>query len=333
MTTDTVSDVWRYCIQLASGLASVGVRVSLVALGQAPTEAQKTQAEGIPGLSLIVGVFRLPWMENAWAEVDAASHWLLALVDQIDPDVVHVQGLSLAAIPWKHPLVATYHESVAFEDPWHEYERRARIGIKRAAKVVFFTHAARAEAEALFGKSEGSIVIPNGIGTDKVVISDKEPWMLAGFDRANEKRVKTFLSTISLETTWPLVMTSRRHAGERMRRASIYVAPDVGDAASYSTFLAAASGCVLALADTPSAREIWEGAALLLAPNDPEVWIEGLNGLAAESATHMELAALSIKRTKAFSSDRLVRDMLLTYHCTKASGNPGHHIHSEVKLI
>ena len=79
MTADTVGGVWTYSLELARALAAQGARVVLATLGEAPDDAQRRDAAEVPGLRLVHGAWRLEWMEDPWADVEASGRWLLKL--------------------------------------------------------------------------------------------------------------------------------------------------------------------------------------------------------------------------------------------------------------
>src|SRR5688500_2128445 len=96
MTADCVGGVWTYALELADALAPHGIEVHLAAMGRLPDCEQRTQASRSAIVALHESGFRLEWEEDAWRDVDRAGDWLLALADEVTPDVVHLNGYSHA---------------------------------------------------------------------------------------------------------------------------------------------------------------------------------------------------------------------------------------------
>ena len=87
MTTDAVGGVWTYALELARALAPHDLAVTLATMGPPPSADQVDAARAIPELRLETSAFRLEWMSDAWADVDAAGEWLLDLEADIRPVV------------------------------------------------------------------------------------------------------------------------------------------------------------------------------------------------------------------------------------------------------
>ena len=90
MTADAVGGVWTYAMELARSLAPA--EVVLATMGPAPDAAQQAEAQAIPNLELTTGDFRLEWMDDPWADVDAAGEWLPSLEAHHRPDLIHLNG-------------------------------------------------------------------------------------------------------------------------------------------------------------------------------------------------------------------------------------------------
>lgn len=88
MTAAAVGGVWTYVVELGSALLRRGVAVDVAVMGAPLREDQRRQASSA-GLTVVERPFRLEWIENSWADVEAAGHWLLELTALLRPDVVH----------------------------------------------------------------------------------------------------------------------------------------------------------------------------------------------------------------------------------------------------
>ena len=112
MTADAVGGVWTYAVELCRALAARGVRAALATMGPRPSAAQRDEARAIPGLTLFESDHALEWMDDPWAEVDAAGEWLLGVAREVRPDVVHLNGYAHAALPWPAPVLCVGHSCV-----------------------------------------------------------------------------------------------------------------------------------------------------------------------------------------------------------------------------
>src|ERR1700758_2362764 len=112
MTADAVGGVWQYCVDLVGRLADGGTQVWIATMGPRPNESQKERVAGLRGVTLCERDYKLEWMHEPWADVDASGRWLLGLAHQMEPDVVHLNGYAHAALPWKHPVLTVAHSCV-----------------------------------------------------------------------------------------------------------------------------------------------------------------------------------------------------------------------------
>ena len=66
-----------------------------------------------------------------------------------------------------------------------------------------------------------------------------------------------------------------------MGRAAIFVSPARYEPFGLAVLEAAAAGCALVLADIPTLREVWEGAAVFVDPDDAAGLRHAIEGLCA----------------------------------------------------
>ncbi len=88
-----------------------------------------------------------------------------------------------------------------------------------------------------------------------------------------------------------------------LRRASIFVHPAVYEPFGLAVLEAAAAGCALVLADIPTLRELWDGAAEFHNPCDGAQLRAALNLLIANPAKRSALAAAAQRRAAEYSVD------------------------------
>jgi len=79
MTADAAGGVWTYSLDLCACLARNGVEIVLATLGAPLTPMQRAAVAGLSGAQLEESTFKLEWMTEPWADLEAAGHWLLHL--------------------------------------------------------------------------------------------------------------------------------------------------------------------------------------------------------------------------------------------------------------
>jgi glycogen synthase len=112
VTTDTISGSWAYARELVTGLVTLGARVTLVSLGEIPLPEQTTWMESLYGLNYIPTAFRLEWMQEAEEDLPASSEFLVHLVREVQPDVLHLNQFCYGNLPVDVPRVVMAHGDI-----------------------------------------------------------------------------------------------------------------------------------------------------------------------------------------------------------------------------
>jgi glycogen(starch) synthase len=102
-------------------------------------------------------------------------------------------------------------------------------------------------------------------------------------------------------------------AAARFRRASIYAFPARYEPFGLSVLEAALAGCALVLGDIPTLRELWEGAAVFVPPDQPEDLRVALKGLIEDAALRQALAMRARRRALRFTPSRMGQAYLEVY--------------------
>lgn len=89
-----------------------------------------------------------------------------------------------------------------------------------------------------------------------------------------------------------------------MRRAAIFAAPSRYEPFGLAVAEAAVCGAALVLSDIPTFRELWDGAALFVPPDDVASWAEALAGLASDPVLRRRLSAEARRRAGRFTPER-----------------------------
>ncbi|HZZ16425.1 MAG TPA: glycosyltransferase family 4 protein [Candidatus Sulfotelmatobacter sp.] len=109
VTADTMSGAWTYTRELVTGLVTRGVRVTLVTFGEIPLPDQTAWMELLHGLEYRPTAFRLEWMDEAPKDLADSSEFLLGLVREIKPDLLHLHQFCHANLPFDIPRVVMAH--------------------------------------------------------------------------------------------------------------------------------------------------------------------------------------------------------------------------------
>jgi hypothetical protein len=100
---------------------------------------------------------------------------------------------------------------------------------------------------------------------------------------------------------------------QRLRLASIFCAPSLYEPFGLGILEAAQAGCALVLADIPTLRELWEGAALFVSPQDDAALAVVLDELLEDADRARRLGRLAAERAEQFSLEAMVEGTLAVY--------------------
>jgi glycogen synthase len=109
VTADSLSGSWTYVRELVTGLVTRGVRVTLVSFGEIPLPDQISWMDHLHGLDYRPTAFRLEWMQEAEQDLPESSAYLMALVRELRPDVLHLNQFCYGNLPVDVPRVIMAH--------------------------------------------------------------------------------------------------------------------------------------------------------------------------------------------------------------------------------
>ncbi len=343
MTADAVGGVWTYAVDLARALANGHIDVAIATMGPRPSSAQHAQIDSLSGVALYESDYRLEWMDDPWTDVDRAGEWLLDLESKLHPDVIHLNGYTHAALPWKAPKLVVAHSCVlswwltvkgeaAPDRIWREYGERVRTGLSAADCVAAPTRAMLDSIRLLYGECRRMCVVPNGRDVGRPCIENKEAFIVSAGRLWDQAKNVAALDRISSALAWPVFLAgdseppdraadaraeyanvcralgklSPESFGEVLQRASIFCLPARYEPFGLTVLEAAQAGCALVLGDIPSLRENWDGAALFVDPNDDVRLAEMLNDLIHDPAKRSDFASRARKRAGRFTVPAMV---------------------------
>src|SRR5437764_3270629 len=94
----------------------------------------------------------------------------------------------------------------------------------------------------------------------------------------------------------------RSELREWRRRAAVFVAPARYEPFGLGILEAARAGCALVLGDIPSLRELWDGCALFVAPDDARELASTLDLLLLDPERGRDLGVLAQQRSRRYGA-------------------------------
>src|SRR6201987_1969658 len=137
VTTDTISGVWSYTRELVSGLVSRGLRVTLVSFGEVPLPEQTSWMDSLHGLDYRPTAFRLEWMHEGEQDYAESAAYLSSIVQEIQPDVLHLNQFCYGDLPVDVPRVVVAHgDLITWWVAVHGQEPKSARWLRRYRDVV-----------------------------------------------------------------------------------------------------------------------------------------------------------------------------------------------------
>ena len=174
VTADTLGGVWTYTRELVTGLVLGRDRVTLVSFGDIPTDAQTRWMHNLPNLDYRPTAFKLEWMLDSEADMEASSQYLEAVIAESKPDLLHFSQYYYGALKCDVPRVVVAHSDVVSwwmavhkkfppQTDWLRWYRQVVArGLHAATTVVAPSRWMLDQIELLYGKLASSSVIHNG---------------------------------------------------------------------------------------------------------------------------------------------------------------------------
>jgi glycosyltransferase involved in cell wall biosynthesis len=246
-----------------------------------------------------------------------------------------------------HSCVLSWWRAVRHEDAppaWERYRREVRRGLRAADRVVAPTAAMRRALDEHYGPLTGALVIPNGRTAGEWAPGDKDALVVSAGRLWDEAKNARALARVADRLPWRVLIAgaavpsdpSARDRdvavalarGTRARllgrlpsaqlaalfaRAAIYALPARYEPFGLTVLEAALSECALVLGDIPSLRELWNGAALFVHPDDDEALEMALLTLMNQPELTAYLAERARRRAQRLSAMRMTRRYLAVY--------------------
>jgi glycogen(starch) synthase len=345
MTADTLGGVWNYATELSDALGGCGVSVFLATMGAPLSRSQRASALKLANVRVFESSYKLEWMGDPWLDVDRAGQWLLDLEQRIQFDIVHLNGYSHAALPWRAPTIVVAHscvlswwEAVKNEEApscWNQYRARVRAGLGSADAVIAPTEAMLSCLRKYYFWPGPGLVIPNGRAAGSFTPARKQPFVLCVGRFWDEAKNLGLLEQAAPTLQWPVYAAGdMRHPASGtvssssvrllgnlssavlarwLARAAIFASPARYEPFGLAILEAALSACVLVLGDIPSLREVWDDAAYYVSPDDIGAFVRLVNRLTSDRLLREKMGARARLRALAFSRERMLDGYISVY--------------------
>ncbi|MDB6453740.1 glycosyltransferase family 4 protein [Falsirhodobacter sp. 20TX0035] len=309
MTLDAAGGVWRYAMDLARALK--GAEVVFLGFGPPPSPDQRAEAEALGCLDW--ADLPLDWTVTDAAALKGVPVAIERAATRHRVDLIHLNLPTHAAgLRVEVPVVAVSHSCVStwfravrgggLPEGW-EWQRDLNLaGLRRADAVVAPSASHARLLRQVYGPLD-VVVVPNATLAPATQTADRPTVVASGrwwddgkngatLDRAAARMVwpVTLLGPLDGPTGQrftPIHATAAGHLPHAqalglMRDAGIFVSPSLYEPFGLAVAEAARAAIPLVLADIPTFRELWDGAALFFPPADDTALAQAVNRLAAD---------------------------------------------------
>lgn len=355
LTTDAVGGVWTYALDLARALRGRGTAVILAVLGPAPDAAQRRAAAAIDGLELVGTGLPLDWIEDDPHRLAAAGRSLAALAAASGADLVHLNSPALAAeagfpmpvVGGCHSCLATWWQAVKGDEELPpDFRWRTELlarGYAACDRLIAPSYAFMQATAALYGvlpetvhNGRAAPLTPGVLAREPVVLTSGRLWdegkNLRTLDRAAARMRHPVQAAGSLAGPGApapapdhLVWLGQLDADalrRRLERSAVFVSLSLYEPFGLGVLEAAQAGCALVLSDIPTFRELWQGAAVFVPPEDDAAVARALDDLCERPAAAAALGQAAAARAERFTVDAMAEGALRVYAQALAARAP-----------
>ena len=346
LTTDSVGGVWNYTLTLAAGFVERGSHCVIAVIGPEVDDSKRSAAAVVPNCRLIETDLPLDWTASDYETFAASIATLHDITRANGADTVHLHAPALAIVPWSTPAVAVAHSCVG---TWWEalragplpgdlaWRKQATAEGLAAADAIIAPSSAFAQALQRVYQLEREIhVVYNGVGFRSIPAVERQAMVLtAGRLWDEAKNVATLDAAAELlsapihaagsvrgPNTGTYVPRHLKWLGDltsdemrtRLASAALFASPARYEPFGLAVLEAAQVGTPLVLADIPTFRELWDGAAVFVAPTDAAAWTRTLQELLHDADQRLELGRRAIERARSFTAAAMVDATAAIHH-------------------
>ena len=358
VTADTLGGGWTYTRELVTGLVRRGDQVTLVSFGDIPTAAQTRWMDSLANLDYRPTAFKLEWMLDSEADMEASSQYLLATIEESRPDLLHFSQFYYGTLPCDVPRIVVAHSDVVSwwvavhgkepdDTPWiRRYRNHVTRGLRAADVVVAPSRWMLDAVKRHYVSPAQGKVIHNGRTSelferrkkDDLVLSVGRIWdqakhvslllgaetsarvCIVGWEQEPGRESKETLS-IARPNVELLGQKSQDELQALFADAAIYAATSRYEPFGLAPLEAALSGCALVMSDNPVFHELWGDAAVYFRKDDASDLARAIADLRSKPHMRDDHAERCYKRAcEQFTASRMVEQYEAVYEevCSRA---------------
>jgi glycosyltransferase involved in cell wall biosynthesis len=351
MTTDAVGGVWQYSVDLAKELRTRGATITLAILGPPPKPDQQASATD---LDILVTELPLDWIAERREQVQDAGRALGRLAARLKPDIIHLNSPAFAAsAAFSVPVVGVCHSCVA---TWWNAVRSGplpecfvwRAELTRqgyeAADLLLAPSVSFAEATARFyNLATPPLVVRNGRRAPEIDAVERplssaftagrlwdEGKNLSTVDRAAARTLTPVSAAGPLcgpngeRTEFPHIRLVGRlnqsEIEEQLSRRPVFISTARYEPFGLAVLEAAQFGCALILSDIPTFRELWNGCAIFIHPDDDESAAKTIDVLIQNPDLRAHLGKKAMARAAVYSVEAMCDGVMSAYRSLLSGG-------------
>jgi glycosyltransferase involved in cell wall biosynthesis len=346
VTADAVGGVWQYSLDLARGLATLGIETVLAVMGPAPSDDQRALAASVPMLKLVETGLALDWLAEDEEALARASRGIARLARKANVDLVQLNAAALAAeakfdvpvVVVHHSCVATWWQAVNGTPLPEDFAWRTRLtarGLEAADLVVTPTAAFGAMVQACYHLPERPRTVHNGRTPLAVPTAAPHDFVFTAGRLWDEgKNLGTIDAAaaglgVPVRAAGPLkgpngaeVMFDNIHClgsvseaelGRWLSARPVFVSAALYEPFGLAVLEAAAAGCALILSDIPTFREFWDGVATFIPPRDEHGFTDAIASLVGDDFERAVQGRAAKERASRFTPDAMAAQMAALY--------------------
>ena len=349
ISTDAVGGVWNYSLALAAGLRARGVACCLAVVGPPASLQQRQDVAALPGCALDDTGLALDWTARDLTELEHTARDLLRRARAFGATSLHLHAPALVArsdiptVAVAHSCVATWWSALhatALPDDLAWRARATAEGLAAATHTIAPTQAFGRALQKSYPGSLNATIIHNGLPPRPPLAAPRGEMILTAgrlWDTAKNARVLDEAAALmrpAIHAAGPcdgpngqrfsaanlqmLGNLSSPALHETMSRAAIFASPSRYEPFGLAVLEAAQTGAPLVLADIPTFRELWSGAALFVPPTDARAWADTLSNLSADEAQRVSLGQAARDRAARYTLAAMI-DRIVPMHASLAT--------------
>lgn len=346
VTCDAVGGVWQYTLDLARGLAALGIETFAAVLGPGPDAMQAAAAARIEGLTLIETGLPLDWLAEEEAMVRKAGESIAALAAFHSVDLVQLHAPALAAhtrfpvpvLAVNHSCLTTWWAAVQGGAPEGDFAWRARLtgrGLAAADLAVAPTAAFAEATRRAYRLHVRPAAVHNGRSPLPLARRERSDFAFtagrlwdkgknaATLDRAAARLAVPIHAAgplagpagdvIAFDHVRPLGTLDEATLGHWLGAAPVFVSAALYEPFGLAVAEAAKAGCPLVLSDIATFRELWDGAAVFVDPRDDTGFAAAIERILADGDLRSRLGAAARERAARYTPGAMARNMAAHY--------------------